>query len=225
MPAFDRDVYLREAIAGKMDVHLGVRMYTHGEGINRVTIFLPIKEGKEAIDRVYYNIEHLIHQNLVSYDEIHDHYLPVSEELVLRELEGVLVRARHKDNTRKKIINGLTMNTVLMEDPTMIHHISLADLYYDKFNRIDLLDEASARSRDMYNSNLIRTSEIAMAVTDVTRLPMQERVYIDRPTAVGASPATVQAAPRPAAPQQRPAAQPAPRKEPVTVATDGLEEL
>ncbi len=231
MPPFERDVYLRETTSKYLDIHLGVRMYTIGEGVNRVTMFLPIKEGKEAIDRIYYNIEHLIHQNLVAYDEVHDHYLPVSEELVLRELEGAMLRARHKGNTRKKIINGLTMNTVLMEDPTMIHHISLADLYYDKFNRIDLLDEAASRSADLFNSNLIRSTEIAMAVTDVTKLHMEERVYIDRDAAVGASPATTQrvrpAAPRPAQATQaaKPPAKPAAGKQPVTVATDGLEEL
>ncbi len=202
-------------------------MFTYGEGINRVTMFLPIKEGKEAIDRIYYNIEHIIHQNLVAYDETHDHYLPVSEELVLRELEGVLRRSRQKGNTRKKIINGLTMNTVLMEDPTMIHHISLADLYYDKLNRIDLLDEAAARSRDMINAELIRSAELAGEVTDVSKLKLEERVYIDRNAAVGAEPVQVQAS-RPA-PTPRPAAEPAPaqeeQKEPVTVATDGIEEL
>ncbi|HKI98324.1 MAG TPA: hypothetical protein VKB51_07620 [bacterium] len=227
MPPFERDVYLKETTARNLDIHLGVRMYTYGEGVNRVTMFLPIKEGKEAIDRIYYNIEHIVHQNLVAFDETHDHYLPVSEELVLRELEGVLVRGRRKGNTRKKIVNGLTMNTVLMEDPTMIHHISLADLYYDKLNRIDLLDEAAARSRDMFNTELIRSAEIATAVTDVTKLKMEERVYIDRNAAVGASPATVQAA-RPAPARQAPAAQrqePKKEKEPVTVATDGLEEL
>jgi hypothetical protein len=226
MPPFERDVYMKETTEKHVDIHLGVRMYTYGEGVNRVTMFLPIREGKEAIDRIYYNIEHIIHQNLVSYDEIHDHYLPVSEELVLRELEAVLLRARHKGNTRKKIINGLTMNTVLMEDPTMIHHISLADMYYDKLNRIDLLDEAAARSVDMFNTNLIRNTEIAMAVTDVTKLKMEERTYIDRATAVGAEPARVQVS-RPAT--SRPAAQPGQQrqeeKKPVTVATDGLEEL
>jgi hypothetical protein len=228
MPPFERDVYLKETTSKYLDMHLGVRMYTWGEGTNRVTMFLPIKEGKEAIDRIYYNIEHIIHQNLVAYDETHDHYLPVSEELVLRELENVLVRSRRKGNTRKKIINGLTMNTVLMEDPTMIHHISLADLYYDKLNRIDLLDEAAARSVDMFNTNLIRSTEIAMSVTDVTKLKLEDRVYIDRATAVGSEPVIVTA---PRAATTRPA-QPAParqgqqpKKEPVTVATDGLEEL
>ena len=227
MPPFERDVYLKETTGKYMDIHLGVRMYTYGEGTNRVTMFLPIKEGKEAIDRIYYNMEHIIHQNLVAYDEVHDHYLPVSEELVLRELEAVMLRTRHKGNTRKKIINGLTMNTVLMEDPTMIHHISLADLYYDKFNRIDLLDEAASRSADLFNSNLIRSTEIAMAVTDVTKLHLEERVYIDRETAVGGSPATTQTV-RPALARPAPAAQPgkpAAGKQPVTVATDGLEEL
>jgi hypothetical protein len=229
MPAFERDVYMKETTERNMDIHLGVRMYTFGEGVNRVQMFLPIKEGKEAIDRIYYNIEHIIHQNLVAFDETHDHYLPVSEELVLRELEGVLQRARRKGNTRKKIINGLTMNTVLMEDPTMIHHISLADLYYDKLNRIDLLDEAASRSVDMFNTNLIRSTEIAMAVTDVTKLKLEDRVYIDRNTAVGASPARVQtsrpATQRPAQPAAQRQQQPAKDKEPVTVAKDGLEEL
>jgi len=209
-------------------VHLGVKMYTYGEGVNRVNLFLPIKAGKEAIDRMYYNIEHIIHTNLVAYDEVHDHYLPVSQELVLRELEGVLARARRKGNTRKKIINGLTLHTVLMDDPTNIHHISLADLYYDKLNRIDLLDEAAARSRDMVNTHLIRSTEMAMAVTDVTKLKMEERVYIDRNAAVGEAPATTVQAARPApaaAPRAAQPEQPAEAKQPVTVATDGLEEL
>jgi len=227
MPAFERDVYLKDTTSKYLDIHLGVRMYTHGEGVNRVTMFLPIKEGAEAIERIYYNMEHIIHQNLVAYDETHDHYLPVSEELVLRELESLMRRSRLKGNTRKKIVNGLTMHTVLMEDPTMIHHISLADLYYDKLNRIDLLDEAAARSRDMFNTNLIRNSEIAGAVTDVTKLKLEERVYIDRNTAVGDKPAVLQTA-QPVAARPAAAAKPAaaaPKKEPVTVAADGLEEL
>ncbi len=106
----------------------------------------------------------------------------------------------------------------------MIHHISLADLYYDKLNRIDLLDEASARSRDMFNTNLIRSAEMANAVTSVEQLRMEERVYIDRAAAVGAEAVTVQ--PTRAAPaQKREAPQEEEKKEPVTVATDGLEEL
>ena len=224
MPPFERDVYMKSATERFLDIHLGVRMYTFGEGVNPITMFLPISGANEAIDRIYYNIEHIIHQNLVAYDETHDHYLPVSEELICRELEGVLVRARHKGNTRKKIVNGLSINTVLMEDPTMIHHISLADLYYDKLNRIDLLDEASARSRDMFNANLIRSAEMANAVTSVEKLQMQERVYIDRATAVGAEAVTVQ--PTRAAPAlEREAPKEEEKKEPVTVATDGLEEL
>jgi hypothetical protein len=231
MAPLDRDFYFRDTTGKFLDIHLGVRMYTYGEGINRVTMFLPIKSGAEAIDRIYYNIENMILDNLVSFDETHDHYLPVSEELVCRELESLIQRSRRKGNTRKKLVNGLTVNTVLLDDPTSIHSISLADLYYDKLNRIDLLDEASARSRDLYAANLIRSTEVTNEVVPkVDSLKMEERVYIDRNAAVGAAPVTVAAPRSMGAPQAAPAPRAVPAKEepakaPVTVATDGLEEL
>ena len=113
---------------------------------------------------------------------MHDHYLPVSEELIFRELEGVLSRATKKGNTRKKILNGLKFNTVLLEDPAMIKHIGLADLYYDKFNRIDLLEEASQHSRDMMAAALIRATEITQdSGVKVDELALDERVYIEQP--------------------------------------------
>jgi hypothetical protein len=173
----------------------------------------------------------MILDHLVSFDETHDHYLPVSEELVCRELESLIQRSRRKGNTRKKLVNGLTVNTVLLDDPTSIHSISLADLYYDKLNRIDLLDEASARSRDLYAANLIRSTEVTNEVVPkVDSLKMEERVYIDRNAAVGAAPVTVAAPRSMGAPQAAPAPRAVPAKEepakaPVTVATDGLEEL
>ena len=150
IPAFTRDVYLKQVVERCLDIHLGVRIYNRGEGINRVTLFLPITAGDAAMDRIYYNLEHIIHQNLVAYDELHDHYLPVSAELIGRELETTIVRAREKENTRKKIINGLKFHTVLMEDPSQINHISLADLYYDKLNRIDLLPIARGMTNFLF---------------------------------------------------------------------------
>lgn len=217
MPPFNRDVYMKEVVHQSLDVHLGVRMYNHGEGVNRVTVFLPIMAGDTAIDRIYYNIEHITHMNLVAYDELHDRYLPVSEELILRELEATLIRARRKGNTRKKIINGLKLHTVLMEDPSLINHVSLADLYYDKINRIDLLEETAQRSRDMFASALIRSTEITSAAIDINELKLEDRVYIERPK----DKETV------AAPQAGQAAR-QPEKQtsvPLTVHKDGLTEL
>ncbi|MDH4225763.1 MAG: hypothetical protein OEW12_08970 [Deltaproteobacteria bacterium] len=178
---FNRDVYLKQVVSQSLNIHLGVRMYTHGLGVNRVNAFLPIAEGGEAVDRIYYNLEHIIHQNFVSYDELHDRYLPVGEELILREVETVLDRARKKHNTRLKLINGLKLHTVMLEDPSMAHNRSLADLYYDKINRIDLLEESAQRSRDMFASALIRSTEITTAAVNVDKIKMEERVYIERP--------------------------------------------
>ena len=211
MPPFTRDTYMRETTAKVMDIHLGVRMFTFGEGIERKTVFMPISAGAEAVDRIYYNVEHIIHQNLISFDEIHDHYLPVSQELVLRELEAVLVRARMKGNTRKKIINGLKFHTVLLEDPSLIHNLSLADLYYDKLNRIDLLEEASQRSREMFSTALIRSTELTQeSGINVNDLKLEERVYIDRPESRETVPA--------GAPEGAGEGEPAPQ-------TNGLKEL
>ena len=239
VPPLNRDVYLRQATSKYMDIHLGVRFYTFGEGIERKTLFMPIDAGGDAVDRIYYNLEHIIHQNLVAYDEVHDHYLPVSEELVARELEGVLYRATRKDNTRKKLINGLKMHTVLLEDASMNNHISLADFYYDKLNRIDLLDEAAQRSREMFSTALIRSTELTGdAGVNVNELKMEERVYIERPksqeqatvaatvssTTAPSTPAPEQAAPPPAAPATPEEGQEE-EEEATTTHTDGLEEL
>ena len=228
MPPFNRDVYLRQATSKMMDIHLGVRFYNFGEGVERKTIFLPISAGAEAIDRIYYNLEHIIHQNLIAYDEVHDHYLPVSEELIGREIEALISRAMHKGNTRKKIINGLKFHTVMLEDARMINHISLADFYYDKLNRIDLLDEAGQRSREMFSSALVRSTELTQdANVNVNELRLEERVYIERPAASGQTPvsaaagaghAAVPAGQPPAAPPGEPPAAAAPPGEPPAAA-------
>jgi hypothetical protein len=229
VPPINRDTYMRDTVQSALEVELGVRFFTHGEGVNRITIFVPYGEKTaEAIDRVYYNIEHVIHQNLVAYDELHEHYLPVSTELVVRELEGVLLRARQKGNTRKKIVNGLKFHTVLLQDPAMIYHQSLADLYYDKINRIDLLEEAAQRSRELFSTALVRSTELTTdAKVDVNALQMEERVYIERPKAQGQA-ATVQRQAAPARPAARPGtapARPAATTARVAPKSDGLSEL
>ncbi|MCZ6557549.1 MAG: hypothetical protein O7A69_07200 [SAR324 cluster bacterium] len=232
MPPFNRDVYLKETTSKFLDIRLGVRMYTYGEGVERKTVFLPISTGAEAIDRIYYNLEHIVHQNLVAYDEVHDHYLPISEELICREVESLLTRALHKGNTRKKIINGLKFHTVMLEEGQMINHISLADLYYDKINRIDMLDEASQRSRELFSTALIRSTEMTLgAGVNVDTLQMEERIYIERPASrtaetVGATVSTGE--PAAAQPAAAPPEQPAETGEEATATTtqtDGLEEL
>ncbi|MBI3992991.1 MAG: hypothetical protein HY342_06940 [Candidatus Lambdaproteobacteria bacterium] len=211
VPPFERDVYMRDVCSKSLDITLGVRIYTYGEAVNRVTTFIPIGGGENAISRIYYNLEHIIHQNLVAYDELHDHYLPVSEELIGRELEATIIRARNKGNTRKKIINGLKFHTVLMDDPRKIKHASLADMYYDKLNRIDLLEEAAQRSRDLLATALIRSSELtADAGVKIDKLKLEERVYIERPvareTVAAAPPKRGRQAAKPAAAAARPPA-------------------
>lgn len=225
VPPLNRDSYMRDTVQNNMDVELGVRMFTWGEGVNRHTVFVPYGEKTDAaIDRIYYNIEHLIHQNLVAYDELHDHYLPVSTELVLRELEAALVRARQKGNTRKKITNGLKLHSVMLQDPSDIYSISLADLYYDKINRIDLLDEAAQRSRELFSTALIRSTEITQdAGVKVDGLAMEQPVYIERPKTPGAAPqrVTISAQRTTTTTTQTVSAQ----RETVTVKKDGLSEL
>ncbi len=89
---------------------------------------------------------------------------------------------RREPFDRKKILNGLRFNTVLLEDPAMIKHIGLADLYYDKFNRIDLLEEASQHSRDMMAAALIRATEMTQdSGVKVDELTLEDRVYIEQP--------------------------------------------
>ncbi len=218
MPPFNRDVYMKDVVKHSLDIELGVRLFNHGEGINRTNLFLPISGGETAIDRIYYNIEHIIHQNMVAYDELHDRYLPVSEELILRELEGTIDRSRRKGNTRKKLINGLKFHTVLLEDPAMINHIDVADLLYDKINRIDLLEETAQRSRDMFASALIRSTEITAAAINIDDLQLEDRVYLDRPESKAKAPARARAKPKAEEAEEETSV-------PLTVHKDGLTEL
>src|SRR5574341_447244 len=214
----NRDVYMKETVAKGLELELGVRMFNFGEGTNRATVFLPYGEKTQAaIDRIYYNIEHIIHQNLVAYDELHDHYLPVSTELVLRELEGIIDRSRHKGNTRKKVINGLKLHSVMLQDPSDAYHISLADLYYDKINRIDLMEEAAQRSRELFSTALIRSGEITKdAGVNIDGLPLEQHVFIERPPAKGfEARQAAMAAARPAAQPQQ--ARRPEQRQPVTV--------
>jgi hypothetical protein len=138
------------------------------------------------------------------------------------------VRARQKGNSRKKIINGLKLHAVMLQDPTDIYHITLGDLYYDKINRIDLLEEAAQRSRELFSTALIRSSEITQdAGVKVDSLSMEQHVYIERPKTPGAAPT----AQRMAVPVQRTATttqtttQRAEVRQTVTVKKDGLSEL
>ena len=229
---FERDVYMRESLSKFLDICLAVRVYTFGEGTERVTVSLPIEGGASAIDRLYYNLEHLVHMNLIAYDELHDRYLPISDGLLAREVEGILRRATQKENTRKRLVHGLKFYSMMLEDGKENHRLALADRYYDKINRIDLFAEAAQRSRELLSTGLVRSSELATeSVAAVADLSMEERVYIERPAerelvsatvVLGGQEATANEA---AQPVPQPLPQPVPAPAGANVHGDGLEEL
>ena len=180
------DNYLFDTIHQGMDIHVGYRVLAFGESINDASMFIPLREGKEIIDRVYYNMEQMIHHNFVSYDESGDGYLKVTDTLVFKELSSILKRCRIKQNTRKKLLNNLKFTTVFTEDPALLYGAEIGDSLYDTINNVfeSELQTASQRSREMLSTCMIRATEITNLGIDISKLTLGSgKTYVpSRPT-------------------------------------------
>lgn len=160
--------YLSETIKKGMDIHVGYRIYASGANVNYAKIFLPLESGSEIIDYVYYNLEQILHHNFVSYDETGDKYLSLTETLIFKELEGILIRAKSKEFTRNKILNNLQLNTVLLREPALDQEYPCKDEIYDLLNHIQdpKLKKASFHSRGMYTAFMQETSNIIQNISE-----------------------------------------------------------
>jgi len=152
--------YLTDTLKRGLDIHVGYRVYAMGENVNYTKIFLPLETGKEIIEFIYYNLEQILQQNFVTYDESGDTYLNITETLVFRELERVLDRAKSKELTRKKIINNLQFNTMLLDSPEEVDTALIGDKVYDYLNHIQdkKLQESTERSQELYTIHTRETS-------------------------------------------------------------------
>lgn len=152
--------YLTETLQKGLDIHVGYRVYAMGNNVNYTKIFLPLETGKEIIDFIYYNLEQIIQQNFVTYDENGANYLNITESLVFRELEQILNRAKSKELTRKKIINNLQFNTMLIDSDRETDTSLIGDQVYDFLNQIQdkKLQVTTNRSKELYTIHTRETS-------------------------------------------------------------------
>ncbi|MDH5559889.1 MAG: hypothetical protein OEY59_03450 [Deltaproteobacteria bacterium] len=153
-----------ETIRAGIDIHVGYRIHALGDNINHGQIFIPMVVGEEIIEQIYFNLEQMLHVNFVTYDETGDGYLTLSDTLIFRELENILVRARDKVNTRKKVLNNIQFNTIFTKNPELEHGIPLGDDFYDQINNIqdEKIKAASESSNRLYASYLLKTTAISL---------------------------------------------------------------
>ena len=204
------DVVLSDTIKQGLDIHVGYRITATGETVNCTQIFLPIQGGTEIIEQVYFNIEKILHQNFVSFDESGEHYLKITDTLVFKELCELIKRAKIKELTRNKIINNLQFDAVSKreeEDKKLL----IGDRLYDMLNHIQdtKLREATDRSRDLYTSLLKATGP--MLQPQLTPVSTRTKLAADSiadsmpsPSEPGPTEAQPSAAPEGTTPQARP---------------------
>ncbi|MBT4286180.1 MAG: hypothetical protein HOD92_02495 [Deltaproteobacteria bacterium] len=97
----------KEIIQKNLNIHIGCQIQINGNAINHNRIFLPFQTNSGILNCLYYNLEHIITQNLVSFSESSDQYLKITDRTILRELESTISRLKVKVNTRKKLLKDL----------------------------------------------------------------------------------------------------------------------
>jgi hypothetical protein len=103
-----------ETLLKGLDIHLGLDIAIYGASLNYGRIFIPIRAGGKVIEKVYHNLEQMIQQKLITYDEVNDKYLKISESLLFKEVEEIVTHLRYKINTRRKLLADLKANTVYL---------------------------------------------------------------------------------------------------------------
>jgi len=94
-------------IQKNLNIHIGCQIQINGNAINHNRIFLPFRTNSGILNCLYYNLEHIITQNLVSFSESSDQYMKITERTILKELESTIGRLKVKVSTRKKLLKDL----------------------------------------------------------------------------------------------------------------------
>ena len=154
--------YLSDTIKKALNIYVGYRFHAHGEGVNHTQIFLPLASGTDIVELVYYNLEQVLNQNFLAYDEAGDSYLKITETLVYKELESVIQRAKLKENTRKKITNNIQFNLLFSDDPRSEFGAQVGDALYDMINKVadEKVKEATRLSSELYATVSLKNQEI-----------------------------------------------------------------
>ncbi|MDX2471871.1 MAG: hypothetical protein QNL04_14975 [SAR324 cluster bacterium] len=154
--------HLTETVTKALNIYVGYRLHLHGEGINKNQMFIPLEGGQNIIDLVYYNLEQIVNQNFLSYDETGNSYLQITEGLVFKELECLLQRSKDKENTRKKILTNIEYNLVFSTNPRAEFNENAGDHFYDVINHVEdeKLKESTKLSSELYATVVTKSKEL-----------------------------------------------------------------
>ncbi len=154
--------HLTETVAKALNIYVGYRLHLHGDGVNKNQMFIPLEGGQNIIDLVYYNLEQIVNQNFLSYDETGSSYLQITEGLVFKELECLLQRSKDKENTRKKILTNIEYNLVFSTNPRAEFNENAGDHFYDSINQVEdeKLKESTKLSSELYATVVTKSKEL-----------------------------------------------------------------
>ena len=116
-----------ETLVNGLDIHIGLDIAIYGASLNYNRIFIPIPVGGPIIEKIYHNLEQIIQQKLITYDEVNEKYLKISETLLFKEVEKVLNHLRYKINTRRKLLADLKVNTLFPGQAADQNHFNLTN--------------------------------------------------------------------------------------------------
>ena len=156
-----KDSLFSTTVQEKIDIQLGYRIILYGERINSQNFFLPILMDNGVLQQIYTNIEIMLQQYFVTYDDLADRgYLRLSDSLILKEMQALIQKAKNKENIRKKLIQGVKFATMLTNDPVKRYGEISGDTVYDTINKIDngALMDASDRSKALYDTYAFRSA-------------------------------------------------------------------
>lgn len=173
--------YLSKVLKQGLDIHLGYRIVLLGEKVNGTRIFLPIEVETDTVDLIYFNIEKILNQNFVTYDETSSRFIKVTENLIFKELESILKRVKEKQNTRKKILNNLQFEIIfneLNEDQKLL----AGDKFYDLLNKTQdkKVRLHSDQSAQLYASTLSQINPNCLEFSPKTSIKVKNTTSIKK---------------------------------------------
>jgi hypothetical protein len=158
---FESNLYLAETLKKGLQINTGLRVLTKGKQVMPFRIFIPMQTGNSLIFTVLKNIEQMMLHTYSHLDEKNEKQLILTENLIFKDLELILKRAKEKKNTRRKILSDLQAIYDIKPSALNIQGIHARDTYYDRLNQDDKVQSVmhSDQSYSLYSSFLNNQGE------------------------------------------------------------------
>ncbi len=172
--------YLTETLKKGLGIDLGLRVLTKGRRAMPLRIFVPIKTKDSVIETVYKNLEQMLLLQYSHADEKNLSNLKLTENLIFKDTELIIQRAKEKKNTRRKILYHLKP---IIDSSEKGLNFFRGDSFYDRLNQSETEDSQgkTKRSFNLYNSFLNQLpqpeslSEIPMPVISSFEIPATDK--------------------------------------------------